>query len=245
MMSSLTSFAGQTALVGRTQGKAVRNVTRIAAERTMWYPGATPPKHLDGSMLGDYGYDPLDLGANPETLAWFREAELMNGRYAMLGCSGAAFTGAVGLPDWYEAGSKVDVPISAAALIGIQVVIMGIFEYKRYEGFKKTGEVGILSSMPFDPMGMRSEEYKFRELINGRLAMVSWVGYISQYLVTGKGPIENLKDHLLDPVHNNIYTSSVGGEVTVAIVCAALWPMFAELKSALGGKEDTFRALPW
>lgn len=42
-----------------------------------------------------------------------------------------------------------------------------------------------------------------------------------------------------------VYTSSVGSEVTIAIVFASLWPMFSEARAALGGKEDTFRALPW
>ena len=26
-----------------------------AVERDLWYPGSTPPKHLDGSLPGDYG----------------------------------------------------------------------------------------------------------------------------------------------------------------------------------------------
>ena len=28
-------------------------------------PGSSPPKHLDGTMPGDYGFDPLGLGASP------------------------------------------------------------------------------------------------------------------------------------------------------------------------------------
>nr|6IGZ_0 Chain 0, Lhca-j [Bryopsis corticulans] len=245
MVFALSSFVGRPVVVGHAQPRAVRNVTRMAAERPMWYPGATAPKHLDGSMLGDYGYDPLDLGANPDSLAWFREAELMNGRYAMLGVMGGAFVNAFGLPNWWEAGAKVDVPISLGVLIALELAIFAVFEYKRYEGFKKTGECGVLSFMPFDPLNMRSEENKLKELKNGRLAMVASVGFISQYLVTGKGPVDNLKDHIVDPLHNNIYTSSVGNEVTVAIVFAAMWPMFAEAKKALGGKDDTFRAIPW
>lgn len=31
---------------------------------------------------------------------------------------------------------------------------MGLLEAKRIEGFKKTGKSGVLSSYPFDPMGM-------------------------------------------------------------------------------------------
>lgn len=42
-----------------------------AAGRPMWLTGASPPAYLDGSLPGDYGFDPLGLGANPERLEWF------------------------------------------------------------------------------------------------------------------------------------------------------------------------------
>eukprot|EP00252_Welwitschia_mirabilis_P024403 TRINITY_DN7227_c0_g1_i1.p1 TRINITY_DN7227_c0_g1~~TRINITY_DN7227_c0_g1_i1.p1 ORF type:complete len:287 (+),score=19.97 TRINITY_DN7227_c0_g1_i1:122-982(+) len=38
------------------------------AGRPMWLPGAKPPEWLDGSYVGDYGFDPLGLGKPPEYL---------------------------------------------------------------------------------------------------------------------------------------------------------------------------------
>ncbi|XP_021910686.1 chlorophyll a-b binding protein CP29.3, chloroplastic-like [Carica papaya] len=32
------------------------------SERLVWFPGATPPEWLDGSMVGDRGFDPFGLG---------------------------------------------------------------------------------------------------------------------------------------------------------------------------------------
>ena len=40
------------------------------------------------SARADYGFDPLNLGKNPEALKWYQQAELQNGRWAMLGVAG-------------------------------------------------------------------------------------------------------------------------------------------------------------
>ena len=40
------------------------------------------------SLAGDYGFDPLGLGADPEDLKFFVEAEIQHARWAMLGMLG-------------------------------------------------------------------------------------------------------------------------------------------------------------
>lgn len=64
-------------------------------------------------------------------------------------------------------------------------------------------QTGVLGSFPFDPMGMRSEETKLKELKNGRLAMLAFIGFCSQAAVRGLGPIDCLKQHIADPWNNN------------------------------------------
>ncbi|KAG2452487.1 hypothetical protein HYH02_002726 [Chlamydomonas schloesseri] len=222
-----------------------RATVRVSAStRPMWYPGATAPAHLDGSMLGDYGFDPLRLGVNKDNLKWFREAELTNGRWAMAAVVGILFTDAVGLPKFWTAGAE-KYALDNQTLALIEVAVFAVLEGKRYEIYKKTGETGLLSFAPFDPMGMKSEEMKLKELKNGRLAMLAFVGFCSQAAVYGKGPIETLQLHLADPGHNNIYTSSVGPETAVTVAVLCVLPMIIEATKTLNPGKESVPYFPW
>lgn len=41
---------------------------KVAADRLVWFPGAEPPEWLDGSMIGDRGFDPFGFGKPAEYL---------------------------------------------------------------------------------------------------------------------------------------------------------------------------------
>jgi len=105
-------------------------------------------------------------------------------------------------------------------------------EMKRFMDFKNPGSQGDGSFLGvkeefkgkengypggrfFDPMGLSRgdpkvyQDYKQKEIKNGRLAMVAQLGFWSQYAATGKGPIQNLADHLADPTHVTFATNGV------------------------------------
>ena len=69
------------------------SATSLCAERSRSIPFLLRPAKLDGTLPGDQGFDPLGLSNIDEEMGldlyWMREAELKNGRVAMLATVGA------------------------------------------------------------------------------------------------------------------------------------------------------------
>lgn len=164
------------------------------------HPSRTAPR------FPSTGFDPLGLGTDPERLKWFAEAEKTNGRWAMMAVVGILGTELLGKGKWYEAGAQ-EYWMPNGPLLAIEAVVMGFFELKRFQGWKETGTSGFLNAFPFDPAGMNSSEMAVKEVKNGRLAMVAFIGFAVAALVTRQGPIEALGAHLSNPFENNIIGS--------------------------------------
>ena len=247
--SSLTKVssagsAGTTAMRRCVQGPAGvaqrRSAMVARAGKTLpsWYPGAPKPKYLDGSLPGDYGFDPLQLGTEPDQLKWFAQAELLHARFAMLGCLGVLAPEAATKLGVQWPGAGVDFVQAATfeydadskVYFVIQLFLMHWVEIRRYQDMQKEGSVnqdpifktyslpeGNKSGYPggiFDLFGWSKkdggamlDELKLKEIKNGRLAMVSFVGFWLQYNVTGKGPITCWAEHLANPFVNNILST--------------------------------------
>lgn len=225
-------FLGSKVAVARTfRSTRAAAPLNVVARDAPWLPGLEAPAYLDGTLSGDNGFDPLGLGKNPDYLNWFVHAEVFHGRTAMAGVAGVLIPdllstiGILDTPVWAQAGA-VEYFAPASSLFWVQFLLSGFVEHRRLQDILKPGSVNQDPFFPgnklpdgevgypggiFDPLGYSKggnlKELKEKEIANGRLAMLAFIGFQSQYILTGVRPTENLFDHLADPFHVNVITN--------------------------------------
>lgn len=217
------------------KGSMTVNAVAVSPQdRPLWFPGSTPPAWLDGSLPGDFGFDPLGLGSEPELLKWFVQSEIVHSRWAMLGAAGIfipeALTkaGILNTPSWFTAG-EAEYFTDSTTLFVVEIILFAWAEGRRWADILKPGsvntdpifpnnkltgtDVGYPGGLWFDPLGWGSaspekvKDLRTREIKNGRLAMLAVLGAAFQVLYTGTRPIDNLLAHLADPGHNTIFAA--------------------------------------
>jgi len=240
--------------------KAVRKASKSAVSskdalakwygpnRKLYLPGglitaAELPSYLDGKLAGDYGFDPLGLGADG-AIEQYRVAEVIHARWAMLAIPGIVIPEALGIPGgvWTETGKvfldgetgRPEIlefwPIYAA----IQVVLMGAAEKFRSEGTGPAGFVPFKGEFtekdfkgldPINPGGPLDffnvaanpqdlALLKVKEIKNGRLAMIAMLGVFVQGAVTNEGPAANWAKHVANPFGYNAVQMLAAGDRT-------------------------------
>ena len=150
--------------------------------------------------------------------------------------------GILSIPAWYEAGkaSIESSPIPYPTLVMIQFFAFNFSELKRLEDMKKPGSQGEpgsflgfesqfkgtgVSGYPggvFDPLHLSTngiagplDTLKLREIKNARLAMVAFLGFLAQHGATGKGPVDNLLEHIASPWAVNFTTNGTSLPVSI------------------------------
>jgi light-harvesting complex I chlorophyll a/b binding protein 1 len=134
----------------------------------------------------------------------------------MLGVVGAIVPEILGYGNWYEAQAWALTPGAKATYIGmenplsfVQVAIFMTVSFGAAEGFRANAPLEKKTYPGFDFLNMDSDDRKLKEIKNGRLAMVAFVGFFAEHSATTKGPIAALTEHLASPFTANFATNGV------------------------------------
>lgn len=149
---------------GVVSGPSPSNQAWEAGTKSIALPFATAPATLDGSMLGDVGFDPLGFSTTPVgpwflgeegregtigNLEWYREAELIHGRISQLAVVGFLAPGLFGTfpgnewtgVDAYSYTNPLEAFSQVPKLALLQIFLfMSFLEFRRINIIREEGE---------------------------------------------------------------------------------------------------------
>jgi hypothetical protein len=166
------------------------------------------PAGLDGSLVGDVGFDPLGFAKNSEDLMNYREAEIKHARLAMLAAAGwplselfdAKIANTLGLDPVVDASDRAPSVLNGG-LGQISPVywlaVLGGAAAVEFIGFSQKNKSGYTpGALGFDPLGLYpkdeagQERMQLAELKNGRLSMIAITAFAVQEFISKVGVID-------------------------------------------------------
>ncbi|EGB11488.1 putative plastid light harvesting protein isoform 8 [Aureococcus anophagefferens] len=144
-----------------------------------------------GTMIGDVGFDPLRLAEVQVDLSYARGAEIKHGRIAMLATVGFLVQEYVHLPgEAYQNSQPLKAPWTVPWAANLQILLLaGCVELATAD--KTYGDTPW--DLGFDPLCFQEgksqaelDDLALKELTNGRLAMMAFVGMTIQTLLFDK-----------------------------------------------------------
>lgn len=157
-------------------------------------PFLTVPEKLDGSMVGDMGFDPMGLSDIQTDLRYARWAEIKHGRVCMLAVLGMVWQeygphlpgDAYATTDPFEAISSVGFASNIQTLLAIGCIELANWE----ETFNGDSRPGVLPGWEGKGWANLSEKDKNKrfeqEIVHCRLAMIAFIGATHQTFLLHK-----------------------------------------------------------
>jgi len=156
-VKAATPAAGR--FVCRAEGGEIEKVDR--SKDTLYFASSQSLSYLDGTLPGDFGFDPLGI-SDPEgaggyiTPSWLAYAEVLHCRWAMLGVAGCVapeFLGKAGvIPEstglvWFQSGvvppsGTYDYWCDPFTLFFVEMVLMSFAEHRRIQDYRNPGSMG-------------------------------------------------------------------------------------------------------
>jgi len=186
LVASASAFAP---VAPRAQGSVQLN----AKSKSM--PFMECPPKLDGSMVGDVGFDPMGISNVVNDLKYVRAAELKHGRIAQLAIVGmiaqeipalhdpgavAKYAGYAELNPMKAVGA---VPVAANIQIFLMIAVTELITTSKWYGDGEPGDMGWGSKMLAGKTEAQVNDMKLKELTHCRLAMMAIAGAVTQTLI--------------------------------------------------------------
>jgi hypothetical protein len=155
-------------------------------------PFLVRPEKLDGSMVGDMGFDPMGLSEIQTDLKYARAAELKHGRICMLAIVGMLVQ-EYG-PHWpgeaYQTRDILEAPSAVGWGPNLQIFLfmcaVEIANFNKTYGEGEPGDYGFDGGFLNNKSAEEVERIKTSEIVHCRLAMIAFTGAITQTLLYGK-----------------------------------------------------------
>mmetsp|Transcript_69457 Transcript_69457/g.157624 ORF Transcript_69457/g.157624 Transcript_69457/m.157624 type:complete len:274 (+) Transcript_69457:95-916(+) len=186
------------AVLASRQRPAQRTRAPMRAEAAAAPKAPPPPPPFDpakqpGVTLPLLYFDPLGFSkvGDKEGFRNLRVAELKHGRVAMMAALGAVLQHWIKLPGFENVPSGIDAVVTPPGTYGLIVLFLasGAVELTvgKQDPEKEPGDFG-------DPLsvGQYYEEWRNRELNNGRFAMIAIMGILVAELITGKDGVDQV-----------------------------------------------------